>query len=99
MSASKPLAELENASEFVARHIGIDAAAEKSMLSTIGASSRRALVEAIVPGSIARAAAMRLPAVASEAEALAELRAIASKNPTWPRWCSGAASFSRWQRS
>ena len=80
MSASKPLAELENATEFVARHVGIDAAAEKSMLSTIGVPSRRALVDAIVPGSIARAAAMRLPAVASEAEALAELRVIAAKN-------------------
>jgi glycine dehydrogenase len=80
MSTNKPLAELENASEFVARHIGIDAVAEASMLSVIGAASRRALVEAIVPASIARAAAMRLPAVASEAEALAELRGIAAKN-------------------
>ena len=80
MSASKPLAELENASEFVARHVGIDAEAEKAMLSVIGAKSRRALVEAIVPASIARAAAMRLPAVVSEAEALTELRAIAAKN-------------------
>ncbi|MEO8924109.1 MAG: aminomethyl-transferring glycine dehydrogenase [Caldimonas sp.] len=80
MSASKPLAELENASEFVARHIGIDAAAEQSMLSIIGAPSRRALVDAIVPASIARTAPMRLPAVTSEAEALAELRGIAAKN-------------------
>jgi glycine dehydrogenase len=80
MSTSKPLAELENASEFVARHIGIDDAAEASMLSTIGAASRRALVEAIVPASIARAAPLRLPAVLGEAAALAELRGIAAKN-------------------
>jgi glycine dehydrogenase len=80
MSALKPLAELENASEFVARHIGIDADAEAPMLAAIGAASRRALVEAIVPASIARAAAMRLPAPLSEAEALAELRGIAAKN-------------------
>ena len=32
MSAQKPLAELENPSEFVARHVGIDAAAEATML-------------------------------------------------------------------
>jgi glycine dehydrogenase len=80
MSTSKPLVELENASEFVSRHVGIDAEAEKSMLSVIGAASRRALIEAIVPESIARAGAMRLPAAVSEAEALAELRRIATKN-------------------
>ena len=49
MSALKPLAELENAGEFVARHIGIDADDEAHMLSVIGAASRRALIEQIVP--------------------------------------------------
>ena len=80
MSALKPLAELENTAEFVARHIGIDAAAEAHMLSVIGAASRRALVDAIVPGSIARSVAMKLPAPLSEAAALAELRGIAAQN-------------------
>ena len=56
MSALKPLAELENPSEFVARHVGIDDDAEATMLKAIGAASRRALIEAIVPASIARAA-------------------------------------------
>ncbi len=80
MSALKPFAELENPSEFVARHVGIDDEAEATMLKAIGASSRRALVEAIVPASIARAAAMRLPSVLGEAQALAELRGIAAQN-------------------
>ncbi|MEP7302491.1 MAG: aminomethyl-transferring glycine dehydrogenase [Caldimonas sp.] len=80
MSALKPLAELESATEFVARHVGIDAAAEATMLATIGAASRRALIEAIVPASIARASAMRLPAPLGEEEALAELRGIAAQN-------------------
>jgi glycine dehydrogenase len=80
MSAHAPLRELENASEFVARHIGIDADAEGRMLSAIGASSRRALIEAIVPRSIVRSAAMALPAALTEAQALAELKAIASRN-------------------
>ena len=79
MSAHKPLAELENASEFVARHIGIEAADEAHMLSVIGAASRRALIEAIVPRSIVRAAPMALPAPLSEAQALAELKAIAGR--------------------
>jgi glycine dehydrogenase len=80
MSAHKPLRELENPAEFVARHIGVDATAERHMLSVIGAASRRALIEAIVPASIHRGAPMTLPAPLGEAAALAELRAIAAQN-------------------
>ena len=40
LTAPTPLAELENAAEFVARHIGPDAADEARMLSAIGAASR-----------------------------------------------------------
>ena len=80
MSANKPLGELENPAEFVARHIGVQEADERHMLSVIGAASRRALIEAIVPRSIVRNQAMLLPAVASEAQALAELKRIAARN-------------------
>ena len=80
MSALKPLAELENAGEFMPRHIGPDADDELHMLSVVGAASRRALIEAIVPRSIARATPMQLPAPTSEADALAELKRIAAKN-------------------
>ena len=80
MQSAKPLAELENTSEFIARHIGIDDAAEAHMLSVLGAASRRALMEAIVPRSIARSSAMAIPAPVTEAEALRQLKSIASKN-------------------
>jgi glycine dehydrogenase len=80
MEYAKPLAELENTSEFVARHIGIDDAAEAHMLSVLGAASRRALMEAIIPPSIARVSAMAIPAPVTEAEALKQLKAMASKN-------------------
>jgi glycine dehydrogenase len=80
MPSAEPLAELENASEFIARHIGISEADEAHMLSVIGEASRRALIDSIVPRSIARSTGMKLPAVASEAAALAELKAIANKN-------------------
>ena len=80
MQSAKPLAELENTSEFIARHIGIDDAAEAHMLSVLGAASRRALMEVIVPRSIARSSAMAIPAPVTEAEALRQLKAIASKN-------------------
>ncbi|MBC7648804.1 MAG: aminomethyl-transferring glycine dehydrogenase, partial [Vitreoscilla sp.] len=80
MQSAKPLAELENTSEFIARHIGIDDAAEAHMLSVLGAASRRALMEAIVPRSIARSSVMAIPAPVTEAEALRQLKSIASKN-------------------
>ncbi|HEX6708030.1 MAG TPA: aminomethyl-transferring glycine dehydrogenase [Albitalea sp.] len=77
---ARPLGELENPSEFVARHIGIEAEDERRMLSAIGMASRQALIDTLVPRSIARARPMDLPAPLSEAQALAELKAIASKN-------------------
>ncbi len=80
MSTPPPLAELENPAEFVARHIGPDAADEQHMLGAIGAASRQALIDAIVPRSIARSRPMDLPAPLSEAQALAELKALAAKN-------------------
>ena len=86
MQTAAPLSELENASEFIARHIGIDDTAEAHMLSTIGAASRRALIEAIVPRSIARKNAMQLPAPVTEAAALAELKKIASKNKVFKNY-------------
>ena len=78
--SATPLGELENPAEFLARHIGIDAAAEHHMLSVVGEASLRALIDGIVPRSIARARPMDLPPPVTEAEALRELQAMAAKN-------------------
>ena len=80
LTATTPLAELENAAEFVARHIGPEAADEARMLSAIGAASREALISALVPRNILRSQAMAIPDAITEAKALAELKALASKN-------------------
>lgn len=80
MLTAKPLRELENTSEFIARHIGIDDADEAHMLSAVGSASRRELIDGIVPRSIARSQAMAIPAPVTEAQALAELKAMAAKN-------------------
>ena len=80
MPAALPLSALENATEFQPRHIGISPSDEAHMLSVIGEASRTALVDSIVPRSIARAKAMDIPAAITEAAALAELKAVASKN-------------------
>ena len=77
---AKPLIALENSSEFIARHIGIDEADEALMLGVVGSSSRRELIDGIVPRSIARSSAMMLPPPATEAAALKQLKAMAAKN-------------------
>ncbi|MCC9596090.1 MULTISPECIES: aminomethyl-transferring glycine dehydrogenase [unclassified Rubrivivax] len=82
MSALPTLAELEHHDEFAARHLGPNEAEERQMLSVIGAASRQALIEAVVPRTIARPQPMQLPAPVPEHQALAELRAIAAKNRT-----------------
>ena len=80
MPTTPTLTQLENANEFVARHIGIDEADEQRMLQAIGESSRSALIASIVPRSIARSTKMAIPDAISEAAALAELKTLAGKN-------------------
>ncbi len=80
MPSAKPLGELENPAEFIARHIGIAAADETHMLGVVGSASRRALIDGIVPRAIARSSAMAIPPPVSEAAALKQLKAMASKN-------------------
>lgn len=80
MNARPPFDSLENASEFVARHIGPDATEAAHMLRTIGATSRDALIAAVVPQAIRRLDAMALPAAVPEAQALSELKALGSQN-------------------
>src|SRR6218665_2641625 len=75
-----PLGALENATEFLPRHIGIDADDQARMLSVIGETSRRALIDSILPRSIARRQAMELLLPVSDAGALAELRARPARN-------------------
>ena len=75
-----PLTALENASEFIARHIGVSEADEAHMLGVIGETSRQALMDSIVPRQIARTSGMDLPSPVTEATALAELKALASQN-------------------
>ena len=67
-------------SEFVARHIGPREADVQTMLSTLGYSSLDELVDTAVPAGIRQHEPLQLPAALSEAEALAALRTLASKN-------------------
>lgn len=70
------------AGTFQERHIGTDAAAQRVMLDALGHDTVEALVETAVPASIQAPArpTSDIPRAATEAEALAELRALASQN-------------------
>jgi len=81
-------AETSAADDFSRRHIGSGPADQAAMLALLGSSSLDALADAVVPPAIRLKKPLDLPAPASEAEALAELKAIASKNSVW-RSCLG----------
>ncbi|MGA9224186.1 MAG: glycine dehydrogenase (aminomethyl-transferring), partial [Pseudomonas graminis] len=72
--------ELSTANEFIARHIGPRAADEKAMLTTLGYDSLDALTASVIPESIKGTSVLGLSAGQSEADALADIKAIAGKN-------------------
>lgn len=65
---------------FVLRHIGPRPTDVAAMLATLGYKNLEELTQATVPGAIRLQKDLTLPAAATEAEALAELRTIARKN-------------------
>jgi glycine dehydrogenase len=80
VSAITELTELEDHGEFIRRHIAPSAPEIAEMLREVGAESLEALAAKTVPGAIRLAAALDLPPPATEAEAIAELRALAARN-------------------
>ncbi|CAM5689153.1 Glycine dehydrogenase (decarboxylating) [Streptomyces glaucescens] len=75
-----PLSELEQGIPFEQRHIGPDQEARAKMLAQIGYGSLDELTAAAVPDVIKNADALDLPGARTEAEVLAELRALADRN-------------------
>src|SRR5882762_9696346 len=75
--------DLESPDRFPSRHIGPDDGDVAEMLAALGLASLDALVAQTVPADIRLAAALKLPAAVTEAEVLAELRALSEKNQVW----------------
>ena len=80
MSKTLSLSALEQRDEFIARHLGDSKTDIAAMLEAIGTPSVDALIEQTVPAAIRLSAPMPLADAVPEAEALAKLKAIASKN-------------------
>src|SRR5499427_2865894 len=69
--------------DFPARHIGPDETDEAAMLRAIGVGTLDELAAETVPTDIRFEGVLDLPAPVSEAEVLAELRALAAENEIW----------------
>ncbi|OQX12125.1 MAG: hypothetical protein BWK73_15695, partial [Thiothrix lacustris] len=74
------LYELEQHDDFIARHIGPNAADTAAMLQTVGAESLDALIDSTVPASIRLPAPLAIDESRSEAETLAYLKQLAGQN-------------------
>ncbi|MBB2915449.1 glycine dehydrogenase [Streptosporangium becharense] len=79
MTDLSPLSELAPP-PFAARHIGPDNAGQARMLEAVGFASTADLAAVAVPEAIRTADRLDLPPAASEVEAIAELRVLASRN-------------------
>ena len=73
-------AELNDGSEFHARHIGPNDQDLNDMLAVVGAPSLDALIAKIVPANILKDGPLALGAPRTEQDVLSELRRIAAKN-------------------
>ena len=71
---------LGTANEFIARHIGPRSADEQAMLATLGFESLDAMTAAVIPDPIKGTCVLDANDGQSEADALADLKAIAGKN-------------------
>ena len=74
------LADLQNPSEFVARHIGPGQQEQQAMLASLGCTNLSELTMQVVPEAIAMTQPLDIIDGCTEAQALAELRDIASQN-------------------
>ena len=80
LQKKRTLADLQNSAEFIARHIGPSADDQQQMLSTLGCSNLGELTAQVVPEAIAMADKLAIDDSCTEAQALAELRTLASQN-------------------
>jgi glycine dehydrogenase len=74
------LRSLEHHDAFIERHIGPNDAEVAAMLRVVGHDSLESLTDAIVPATIKSTSPLALPSSMTEVEALAKIRAVASKN-------------------
>ncbi|WP_216321519.1 aminomethyl-transferring glycine dehydrogenase [Deinococcus aestuarii] len=76
----RPLTDLLQTNDFTTRHIGPTDAEQAEMLAELGVSSLDELTETTLPESIRFTGELNVGGPVTEAQALADLKAVASKN-------------------
>ena len=76
----RPLSDLLQTGDFARRHIGPSPEEQAEMLAELGYSSLDGFIGAVVPKAIARPDEMQVGGPVTEAQAIADLKALASKN-------------------
>lgn len=82
----KPLAELTNSNEFIRRHIGPSETDQQAMLQSLGYNNVADFIGAVVPDNIRSDSALALGDAATEEQALAEIRQLASQNQVFKNY-------------
>ncbi len=80
LQAKRTVSDLQNPSEFIARHIGPSYADQHHMLHQLGYDSMEQFIDKVIPQSIRSNKALALEPAITEAHALSELKTIAQKN-------------------
>jgi glycine dehydrogenase len=86
LQKKRTLADLENAAEFMARHIGPNGDDQQAMLAALGCSNLTELTGQVVPEAIAMTEALDIVDGCTEAQALAELRQMAERNQVFKNY-------------
>ncbi|WP_420595295.1 aminomethyl-transferring glycine dehydrogenase [Deinococcus sp.] len=76
----RPLSALLQTDDFIRRHIGPSSTEQAEMLAELGYNSLDEFIGAVVPKAIARPDEMQVGGPVTEAQAIADLKALASKN-------------------
>lgn len=86
LQKKRTLNDLQNAEQFVSRHVGPNTDDQQAMLSLLDFNNLQQLIEQVVPQSIINQQSLTLAEQCTEAQALKELREIAKQNKVYKNY-------------
>jgi glycine dehydrogenase len=86
LQKKRTLNDLQNAEQFVSRHVGPNIDDQQAMLSLLDCNNLQQLIDQVVPASIINEQSLTLADQCTEAQALKELREIAKQNKVFKNY-------------
>jgi glycine dehydrogenase len=86
LQKKRTLNDLQNAEQFVSRHVGPNSDDQQAMLSLLDCNNLQQLIDQVVPASIINEKSLTLADECTEAQALKELREIAKQNKVYKNY-------------